>query len=98
MRCTCVCVLPVVLLALVAVASDKNGVGLEKISLPSGPGSVEGLGDAFEPQFNTGTSSYSVKIASPPGVAGVQPNMLLRYNAGSGTGHYGIAWSDGIMS
>ena len=80
------------------LAGDKNGVGLEKISLPSGPGSIEGLGDAFEPQLNTGTSSYSVKIASPPGVAGLQPNVVLRYNSGAGNGHFGIAWNDGLMA
>ncbi len=29
-------------------AGEKTGVGLNKISLPSGPGSIEGLGDAFD--------------------------------------------------
>jgi len=74
-------------------AGDKNGVGLNKISLPSGPGSIEGLGDSFEPQLNTGTSSYSVKIAIPPGVAGLQPSVVLRYNSGAGNGPFGVAWS-----
>lgn len=81
-----------------SVAGEKTGVGLNKISLPSGPGSIEGLGDSFEPQLNTGTSSYSIKIASPPGVAGLQPNVVLRYNSGGGNGPFGIAWSDGLMS
>jgi RHS repeat-associated protein len=81
-----------------ALAGEKTGVGLNKISLPSGPGSIEGLGDSFEPQLNTGTSSYSVKIASPPGVAGLQPSVVLRYNSGGGNGPYGIAWSDGALS
>lgn len=71
----------------------KKGVGLDKISLPSGPGSIEGLGDAFEPQLNTGTSAYSVKVAIPPGVSGLQPEVVLRYNAGSGNGPFGLAWS-----
>lgn len=79
-------------------AEEKNGVGLEKISLPSGPGSIEGLGDAFEPQLNSGTSSYSVKIAGPPGVAGLQPDVVLRYNSGAGNGHFGVAWSAGLLS
>lgn len=79
-------------------AESKTGVGLNKISLPSGPGSIEGLGDSFEPQLNTGTSSYSVKIAAPPGVAGLQPNVVLRYNSGGGNGPFGIAWSDGSLS
>jgi RHS repeat-associated protein len=81
-----------------ALAGEKTGVGLNKISLPSGPGSIEGLGDSFEPQLNTGTSSYSVKIAAPPGVAGLQPSVVLRYNSGGGNGPFGIAWSDGLLS
>jgi RHS repeat-associated protein len=77
---------------------SKTGVGLEKISLPSGPGSIEGLGDAFEPQLNSGTSAYSVKIAAPPGVAGLQPDVVLRYNSGGGNGPFGIAWTAGFMA
>ncbi len=79
-------------------ADVKKGVGLDKISLPSGPGSIEGLGDAFEPQLNTGTSAYSVKVAIPPGTAGLQPEVVLRYNAGSGNGPFGLAWSWAPMS
>ena len=41
-------------------ADPKTGDALNKISLPSGPGSIEGLGDAFKPQLNCGTSAYSV--------------------------------------
>ncbi len=74
-------------------AGEKSDVGLEKISLPSGPGSIEGLGDAFEPQLNSGTSSYSVGISIPPGVAGLQPSVTLRYNSGGGNGPFGIAWT-----
>ena len=62
----------------------KSGIGPGKISLPNGPGSIEGLGSAFEPQLNSGTASYSVSIAVPPGVAGLQPDVTLRYNSGSG--------------
>ena len=84
---------------LTAPAADvKKGVGPDKISLPSGPGSIEGLGDAFEPQLNSGTSAYSVKIAVPPGTAGLQPEVVLRYNAGGGNGPFGLAWSWSPMS
>ena len=79
-------------------ADVKKGVGLDKISLPSGPGSIEGLGDAFEPQLNTGTSAYSVKVAIPPGTAGLQPEVVIRYNAGSGNGPFGLAWGWTPMS
>jgi RHS repeat-associated protein len=74
-------------------AAPKDGVGLSKISLPSGPGSIEGLGDSFEPQLNSGTSAYSIKVAIPPGVNGLQPDVVLHYNAGSGNGPFGLAWS-----
>ncbi len=79
-------------------ADPKSGLGLSKISLPSGPGSIEGLGDSFEPQLNSGTSAYSVKVAVPPGVNGLQPEVVLRYNAGSGNGPFGLAWDYEPMS
>lgn len=91
--CACVLALP-----FVRAADVKKGVGLDKISLPSGPGSIEGLGDSFEPQLNSGTSAYSVKVALPPGVNGLQPEVVLRYNAGSGNGPFGLAWSWSPMS
>lgn len=81
-----------------AVAASKDAVGLSKISLPSGPGSIEGLGDAFEPQLNSGTATYAVPVEAPPGVLGLQPDFALRYNGGSGNGPYGLGWSDGVMS
>jgi hypothetical protein len=92
------CLLCSLLLVPLSLAGGKSGVGLEKISLPSGPGSIEGLGDSFEPQLNSGTSSYSVKISAPPGVAGLQPDVVLRYNSGGGNGPFGIAWSAGFLS
>ncbi|MGO8926297.1 MAG: SpvB/TcaC N-terminal domain-containing protein [Limisphaerales bacterium] len=79
-------------------ADPKSGVGLSKISLPSGPGSIEGLGDSFAPQLNSGTSAYSVKIATPPGVNGLQLEVVLSYNAGSGNGPFGLAWGYEPMS
>ena len=94
-----VAVLALVLLcALRVTAAPKDGVGLSKISLPSGPGSIEGLGDSFEPQLNSGTAAYSIKIVAPPGVSGLQPGVVLRYNGGSGNGPFGLGWGDGLMS
>jgi hypothetical protein len=42
---------------------DKSGVRPSVISLPTGAGSIEGLGESFEPQLNTGGSSYGIAIA-----------------------------------
>ncbi len=72
---------------------DKSGVKPNVISLPSGPGSVEGLGESFEPQLNSGTTSYAVKLKVPPGRVGFAPDLALQYNGGSGNGIFGMGWS-----
>ncbi len=76
-----------------AAPPDKSSVKASKISLPSGPGSIEGLGESFEPQLNTGASSYGVKISLPPGRAGLQPSVRLAYNSGLGNSILGIGWT-----
>ncbi len=73
--------------------TDKSGVKASVISLPSGAGSIEGLGESFEPQVNTGGSTYGVAIAVPPGRAGLSPSVRLDYNSYSGNGVGGIGWS-----
>jgi RHS repeat-associated protein len=75
-----------------AFAANKSGVEPQVISLPKGPGSVEGLGEAFEPQLNTGTATYSVKIKVSPGVNKHQPEVVLEYNGGNGNSPLGIGW------
>jgi len=77
------------------LAEDKNGVGPNTVSLPSGPGSIEGLGEAFQPMLNTGTSKYSVNIALPPGTAGHNPKLTLSYESGHGDGPVGTGWKFG---
>jgi len=72
---------------------DKSGIRPNVVSLPSGPGSVEGLGESFEPQLNSGTTSYAVALKLPPGRAGFQPDFSLRYNGGNANGVFGPGWS-----
>ncbi|MCK4792124.1 MAG: VCBS repeat-containing protein, partial [Desulfobacteraceae bacterium] len=76
-----------------ALGENKSGLKPQVISLPTGAGSVEGLGESFEPQLNSGTGTYSVKISVPPGVNGYQPNISLGYNSGQGKGPFGIGWA-----
>ena len=86
-------------LGLVAMAApDKGGTGASAISLPSGPGSIEGLGDSFEPQLNTGTMGYGVGLMLPPGRAGLQPTIHLAYEGGVGNGLLGLGWNFGFGS
>ncbi len=76
-----------------AFAVDKNGVSPLAISKPSGPGSLEGLGDAFQPSLNTGMARYSVNFVVPEGVAGFTPSLALQYDSGQGCGVPGMGWT-----
>lgn len=71
----------------------KTGVRPEVISLPSGPGSIEGLGESFEPLLNTGQFTYQIPIKVQPGRAGFSPSISLFYNSGKGNGKLGIGWN-----
>ncbi len=72
---------------------DKNGVSPKTISLPSGPGSIEGLGESFQPSLNTGSAQYSIGIQVPPGTNGHHPAIVLKYDSGFGCGILGLGWS-----
>lgn len=85
--------LSLVLLPGALKGEDKNGVSPQVISLPSGPGSIQGLGESFQPQLNNGGGSYSIPIKLPPGVAGHAPSITLKYDSGAGNGCLGVGWS-----
>ncbi|MFO1499197.1 MAG: toxin TcdB middle/N-terminal domain-containing protein [Verrucomicrobiota bacterium] len=74
-------------------AADKSGVSPNAISVPKGPGSIEGLGESFQPTLNTGTAKYSVNLQLPPGVAGHQPKLSLSYEGGGANGPIGYGWN-----
>lgn len=71
---------------------DKSGLKPQVLKLPSGPGSIQGMGESFEPQLNSGTAAYRVPIALPPGRAGFTPALALVYNGGKGNSSLGIGW------
>lgn len=77
----------------VAADPDKSGVKPSVISLPSGAGSIEGLGESFEPQLNTGSSTYGMSIHVPPGRAGLEPKIRIEYNSNTGNSFVGIGWN-----
>lgn len=74
-------------------AQDKSGVSPTTISRPSGPGSLEGLGDAFQPALNTGMARYQYSFMLPAGIAGLNPTLSLRYDGGLGFGPLGVGWT-----
>ncbi|MEM6700811.1 MAG: SpvB/TcaC N-terminal domain-containing protein, partial [Bacteroidota bacterium] len=79
--------------SLFAQSVDKSGVKTNTISLPTGPGSIEGLGESFQPSLNTGQANYGVSFALPAGTAGHAPSLGLSYNGGSGNGAIGTGWN-----
>lgn len=65
------------------------------ISLPTGGGALQGLGEKFSPDLHTGTGNFSIPISVPHGRNGVQPTLALTYSSGSGNGPFGLGWSLG---
>jgi RHS repeat-associated protein len=74
-------------------AGEKNGVSPNTVSLPSGAGTIEGLGASFEPQLPTGSASQGFPFALPAG-----PSLGLSYSTGNGNGAAGFGWKFGVGS
>jgi len=41
----------------------------------------------------TGSASYSIPVAVPPGVAGIQPSVAITYQSGGADGWLGVGWN-----
>lgn len=41
---------------------------------------------------SNGSASYSIGIAVPPGIAGIQPQIGINYDSGAGNGLLGVGW------
>jgi hypothetical protein len=81
--------------ALTTGVSFAKGIEPTRISLPKGPGSIEGLGRNFAPSLASGTASYGVDIAVPPGAGGFVPKISLDYDSGGGVSDLGLGWRMG---
>ncbi len=71
----------------------QTGVSDDRVSLPEGPGSLEGVGENVEIDPNMGQMRYSVKIKVPAGYAGMTPGLSLSYSSGAGGSVVGMGWS-----
>jgi RHS repeat-associated protein len=82
------------LLSFVApAAAQAPPLATQTISLPTGPGSIEGLGESFEPQLNTGSYVFRLPLKLPPVRGKAQPEVSMVYNSGNGNGPLGLGWS-----
>jgi len=78
----------------ITIASNKSGVQPNTISLPKGPGSIEGLGESFQPNLNTGTAKYQIPLKLPAAI--YSPQIIISYDAGKGNSPLGFGWSFNI--
>src|SRR5690606_35058306 len=86
LRALCVCVLGV-------IGSARADVGSARISLPKGPGSIEGLAGAdFTAQLSSGQASYSIPVLVPPAARSFGPNLALAYDSGAGVSEIALGW------
>jgi RHS repeat-associated protein len=86
------------LLIALPARADKSGVTPQKVSLPGGAGTLEGVGENVEPNLNMGLMTYRVPVAVPKGYAGVTPELSLVYNSGAGNSEVGLGWSLSVPS
>src|SRR5271165_4835593 len=73
--------------------SGKSNTPGSIISLPQGGGALQGMGETFSPDLQTGTGNFAVPISLPPGRNGLQPQLTLQYSTGNGNGPFGLGWS-----
>ena len=72
---------------------NKTGVGSQAISVPKGPGTIEGMGESFSAQASTGIATFSIPISLPAARGDAQPSLGLSYSSASGSGPAGVGWS-----
>ncbi|PVH76116.1 SpvB-domain-containing protein [Cadophora sp. DSE1049] len=63
------------------------------ISLPKGGGAISSMGEKFDVDQVTGSGSVSIPIEVSPGRPGMQPQLSLNYNSGSGNSEFGLGWA-----
>ncbi|MBI5535278.1 MAG: VCBS repeat-containing protein [Deltaproteobacteria bacterium] len=71
---------------------NKSGVSSKAISVPKGPGTIQGMGESFSAQPSTGIATFSVPFALPKARGAAQPSLSLGYSSSSGNGVAGIGW------
>ncbi len=76
-----------------APATASTGVSDDRVSLPEGPGSLEGVGENVQVDPNMGLMRYAVPIQVPEGFSGLVPEVALSYSSGAGGSVVGMGWS-----
>lgn len=72
--------------------SAQSGVSDDRVSVPDGPGSIQGTGENASISENMGMMSYRIPFELPEGHRTATPTLGLSYFSGSGNGVAGIGW------
>ncbi|MDC0716131.1 SpvB/TcaC N-terminal domain-containing protein [Nannocystis bainbridge] len=80
-------------LAPTLVHADTSATLATAINLPKGPATIEGHGQGYDVSAASGLPSIRYALEVPPGRAGLEPQIALQYDAGSGSGPVGLGWS-----
>lgn len=75
-----------------AQAPAAGGVSATTLTLPSGPGSVQGLADAASVNVHSAQVGYSIPVSLPQD-GNLSPSLALSYSGDLGNGSMGIGWS-----
>lgn len=70
-----------------------SGVSANVLVLPSGPGSIGGVGENVQPNLNMGLMTYPINILVPKGRGTATPTLSLSYSSSAGAGMMGIGWT-----
>ncbi|MCA9514459.1 MAG: VCBS repeat-containing protein [Myxococcales bacterium] len=81
-----------------SLAHAQTGVSDDRVSLPDGPGSLEGIGDDVQINPNMGQMNYGINIVTPTGFPDLNPSLSLSYNSGAGGSIVGLGWSMAMPS
>jgi RHS repeat-associated protein len=82
-----------------ALVPDGQGGFRPVVPLLPEPTSTVGAVFASADVTDRGSSSYTIPITVPPGRAGIEPQLALRYTSTTGNGALGIGWSlDGLSA
>ena len=72
--------------------SNKSSTVQQTLSLPSGGGAIQGIGETFQPNLFNGTGNNTVPLAISPGRGASGPKLALQYSSGNGNGPFGLGW------
>lgn len=73
-------------------AAAQTGVSDDRVSLPEGPGSVDGFSDNADVNANMGIMNYTLPIDLPAGHPEATPALTLAYSSGTGNTTLGMGW------